>query len=242
MTDVSEMDKMDQPYPVWFMLLLPVYAGAFLALFLFLPAGDWRWLEGWLYTASFALVTGISYWIINQKAPRVLRNRAKTKKEGLTAATKKAADSDRFIYPLMGVTFFSALILPGLAHRFGWGRIPLPIEIAGLILSNLGYVIFNVALLQNAYASKLLDINQDQKLVDTGLYGVIRHPVYAGGIVMMFFIPVALGFWWALIPAALAGGSMVLRIHFEEEMLLAGMEGYAEYRERVKYKLIPGVY
>jgi protein-S-isoprenylcysteine O-methyltransferase Ste14 len=99
-----------------------------------------------------------------------------------------------------------------------------------------------VALLQNAYASKLLDINQDQQLVDTGLYGVIRHPVYAGGIVMMFFIPVALGFWWALIPAALACGTMVLRIKYEEEMLVAGMEGYLEYQERVQYKLIPGVY
>ena len=117
------------------------------------------------------------------------------------------------------------MILPGLAHRFGWSTMPFPIEIIGLVISNLGYVLFNAAMLQNAYASKLLDINQDQKLVDTGLYGMVRHPLYAGGIVMIVFIPVALGFLWALIPAALSAGSLVLRIKYEEDMLVAGMDG-----------------
>jgi len=237
-----EIDKMDKPFPVWWILILPFYAGGFLALFIFPVAGDWCWLEGWLYVGSFAIITGICYWIINQNAPRVLRNRAKLKKEGLTAATKDSAGSDRFIMPIMGVAFFGAMILPGLAHRFGWPTISLTIEIFGLVLSNLGYIFFNVAILQNAYASKLLDINQDQQLVDTGLYGIIRHPLYSGGIVMMLFIPVALGYWLALIPAAVAAGTLVLRIKFEEEMLVAGMEGYVDYQERVKYKLIPGIY
>ena len=125
--------------------------------------------------------------------------------------------------PIMGVAFFGAMILPGLAHRFGWPAISLPIEIIGLVLSNLGYVLFNIAIFQNAYASKLLDINQGQQLVDSGLYGVVRHPLYSGGIVMMLFIPIALGYWLALIPAAVAAGSLVLRIKFEEEMLVAGM-------------------
>lgn len=237
-----DLDKMDQPYPIWWMLILPFYAGGFMALLIFPAAGDWRWLEGWLYIGSFALVTGVCYWIINQRAPRVLRNRAKTKKEGLTAATKESAGSDRFIMPIMGISFFAAMILPGLAHRYGWGSIPLPIEIGGLILSNFGYILFNTALLQNAYASKLLDINQGQQLVDTGLYGKVRHPVYTGGILMMFFVPIALGFWWALIPAAVACGSLVARIKYEEEMLVVGMEGYEDYQNRVKYKLIPGIH
>ena len=112
---------------------------------------------------SFALITCVCYWIINQKAPRVLCNRMKVKKkEGLTAATRESAGSDRFIMSIMGVSFFGALILPGLAHRFGWPTISLPIEILGLFISSLGYVLFNVAILQNAYASKLLDINQGQ--------------------------------------------------------------------------------
>jgi len=142
----------------------------------------------------------------------------------------------------MGAAFFGAMILPGLAHRFGWPTISLPIEIIGLVLSNLGYVLFNIAILQNACASKLLDINQDQQLVDSGLYGVVRHPLYSGGIVMMLFFPVALGYWLALIPASVAAGSLVLRIKFEEEMLVVGLDDYLEYQERVKYKLIPGIY
>jgi protein-S-isoprenylcysteine O-methyltransferase Ste14 len=144
--------------------------------------------------------------------------------------------------PLMSIGFFGALILTGLAHRFGWPAIPLPLEIGGLILSSLGYVLLNTAILQNAYASKLLDINQDQVLVDTGLYGVIRHPLYAGGILMILFLPIALGCWWALIPAGLAASTLVIRIQYEEEMLLAGMEGYEDYQARVKYKIIPKVY
>ncbi len=77
---INEVDKMDQPLSIWVILRLPFYAGGFMALLIFPAAGDWRWLEGWLYVGSFALITGICYWIINQKAPRVLRNRMKVKK------------------------------------------------------------------------------------------------------------------------------------------------------------------
>jgi protein-S-isoprenylcysteine O-methyltransferase Ste14 len=100
----------------------------------------------------------------------------------------------------------------------------------------------NMAMLQNAFASKLLDINQDQQLIDSGLYARIRHPLYTGAILWLLSTPVALGSWWALIPAAIAVISILLRIRYEEEMLVEGMEGYADYQRRVKHKIIPGVY
>ncbi|MGC9397084.1 MAG: methyltransferase family protein [Anaerolineae bacterium] len=240
--EISRDAVLDKPLPLWLMLLLPVYAGGFLSLFLFPFAGDWRWFEGWAFVITFALNIGISYLIINQRNPRVIRNRMKLKKEGLTAATRKPAGSDRFIMPIMSLGFFGAFIVPGLARRFGWPTMPLALEMIGLVGFNVGLIIMNVAILQNSFASKLLDINKDQMLIDTGLYAHVRHPLYAGAVLMILSTPIALGCWWALIPAAVAILALVARIKPEEEMLIQGMAGYEDYRIRVKYKLIPWIY
>ena len=241
-TSRDASQTMDKPLPLWFMMLMPIYAGGILALFLFPVAKDWRWLEAWIYIITFAINIGISYIIINKKNPRVIRNRMKVKKAGLTAATRKSAGSDRFLIPIMGIGFFGALIVPGLSHRFGWSSLPITLEITALILSNAGLIIMNIAMLQNSFASKLLDINKGQFLIDTGLYAHVRHPLYAGSLLMIVPVPVALGSWLGLIPAAVAVLALVFRIKFEEEMLIKGMDGYQEYQTRVKYKLIPKIY
>lgn len=241
----SRTDLADRRRPLsnWFIFLfIPLYVGVLFGLILFLTAGDWRWLEGWLFLVSFVLILTVGYYLINRENPEVLRNRMKVKKEGLTAAIRKSAGSDRFIFPLMSLSFVGAMILTSLDHRFGWSSVPFWLCLVFLFLINTGNVLILLAMYQNAYASKILDINKGQRLIDTGLYGRIRHPLYAGSILMIFAYPLALGSWWGLIPAALAALSLVLRIHFEEEMLLKGMQGYAEYRERVPYRLIPGIY
>ncbi len=238
----TDADLMDKPLPLWWMLILPFYTGFIVAIFLFPFAGDWRWLEAWAFTLTFAANMTISYAVINVRNPRVLRNRMKFRKEGVTEETRASAGSDRILMPLMSIGFFGAFILPALAHRWGWPSLPLWLEMFGLLLTNIGLIILNRAILQNPFASKLLDINKDQSLVDTGLYAKVRHPLYAGGILMILAIPVALGSLWALIPAAIAALTLVLRIGFEEEMLVHGMEGYREYQARVKYKLVPGIY
>lgn len=238
----SVKNKLDQPFALWFMLLIPVYVVGALSLLVFPFAGDWGWINGWLLLITLAVNITVSYMIINQKNPRVLRNRSKLKKTGLTKDTRQAAASDRFIYPLMAVGFFGAMIVSALGHRFGWYTLPLPIAVIGAVFFNTGVVIMNIATLQNAYASKILDINQGQMLVDTGLYAHVRHPLYAGAILIGLFIPIALGSLWGMLPALLSVMALVLRIEFEEQMLLKGMDGYADYRQRVKYKLIPGIY
>jgi protein-S-isoprenylcysteine O-methyltransferase Ste14 len=166
----------------------------------------------------------------------------KVKKEGLTSITKKSAGSDKFILPFLSVGFFGALILPAFDHRFGWSSIPFMVEMIALVLTNIGMIIMDIAMLQNAFASKLLDINKGQELVDTGLYARVRHPLYSGSGLMILALPVALGSWWGVIPAVIGFLSLVLRIKFEEEMLIKGMDGYPDYQTRVKYKLIPGIY
>ena len=117
----DEMDQMDKPLPFSFIFILPFFAGVILALFLFprlREIGDG--LRAGYISITFALNITISYAIINQKNPRVLRNRMKVKKVGLTASTRKSAGSDRFVMPVLGLGFFGALIIPGLEHRFGW--------------------------------------------------------------------------------------------------------------------------
>jgi len=237
--DVSAKDK---PLPAWFMAIMPVYICVVLVPFIFLPAGDWAWFEGWAFMVTLVANLTISFIYINKKNPRVLRNRMKLKKEGLTSATARPAGSDRFIMPVMSVCFFSAFILPGFDHRLGWTSMPLVVEMVGLAVMNVGALVMNIAILQNSFASKILDINEGQMLVDTGLYAVVRHPLYAGAVLMILGTPVALGSWWALIPAVLAALSLVVRIKFEEEMLLKGMGGYSDYQSRVRYKLIPGIF
>lgn len=232
-----------KPLALWFIFVfIPIYTGGFFALFLFPVARDWRWLEGWLFLITFVLVLTVGYFFINRENPRVLRNRMKLKKEGLTSATKKSAGSDRFIIPFMGIAFFGALILPGLDHRFGWSAVPFWVVVSFLLLTNLGVALTLLAMYQNPFASKILDINQGQELVYTGLYARVRHPLYAGAILMIIAMPLALGSWWGLVPAFFAALSLVVRIHFEEEMLDKGMQGYLEYKNRVRYKLFPGIY
>lgn len=238
----KNLDKLDQPYPLWFLLLIPIWVVVLFSLFVFPFAGDWRWVYGWIFVITLSINITAYYVYINKKNPRVLRNRSKLKKTGLTKKTKKAASSDRFVYPLMAIGFFGALIVSALGHRFGWHELPFLVVLFGVAFLNIGVAIINIATLQNSYASKLLDINKGQVLVDKGLYAHVRHPLYAGAIIMALFIPIALGSLWGLLPAMLSVIILLVRIEFEEEMLLKGMEGYEDYQSRVKYKLIPGIY
>ena len=238
----NQGDALDKPLPLWVMIILPIYGGGFIALLTFPIAKDWMWIEGWLFVITFIINIGISYLIINQKNPRVIRNRMKFKKDGLTSATKQAAGSDKYILPIVGLGFFGAMVIADLNHRYGWTSIPFGIEMGGLGLANVGLIIMDIAILQNAFASKILDINKGQELIDTGLYARVRHPLSAGGNFWILAMPIALGSWWALIPAAIAALGLLARIKPEEEMLEKGMDGYIDYQSRVKYKLFPGVF
>ena len=249
----NNVDKDDIPLSGWFFLLIFVYMiGLFGFIFWFFTQ-TLTWLEAWLFTIAFAMNMTISYYVINKKNPRVIRNRMKIKKVGITEKTKKSAGSDRFILPLTGIGFFCTFVLLIFDYNTQWTNIPFDynnqgtyipfmVEILAFVISNIGLAIMNLAQLQNAYASKLLDINKDQKLIDTGLYAHIRHPLYSGAIIWVLFLPISLGSWISLIPAILAIIPLLIRIKFEEDMLINGMEGYEDYKTRVKYKLIPKIY
>ena len=237
-----EIDVMDKPLPLYVILLIPVYEVAIFSVILFPISGDWGWLEAWLFIITYAINFAISFFLINKKNPRVLRNRMKVKKEGLTSLTKKSAGSDAYVFPFLGIGFIGALILPAIDVLFKWTSIPFTVEMIGLAAANAGMIIMDIAMMQNAFASKILDINKGQTLVDTGLYARIRHPLYSGALLMILALPIALGSWWGLIPAAVGVLSLVVRIQFEEDMLEKGMDGYRDYQTRVRYKLLPKIY
>ncbi len=238
----NEIDKLDKPLPLWTIALIPVYLSVLFIIILFPLAQDWAWIEAWLFIISFVINMTISFYLINKKNPRVLRNRMKVKKVGITEKTKSSAGSDKFILPILAIGFVAALILPIFDYRNQWSSIHFAVEIIGLAIFNVGVIIMDIEMVQNAYASKILDINKDQKLIDTGLYSHVRHPLYSGAVLMILGMPIALGSWISLIPAAIGVLSLIIRIKFEEEMLIKGMDGYIEYRTRVKYKLIPKIF
>jgi protein-S-isoprenylcysteine O-methyltransferase Ste14 len=240
----SEVDKLDTPLPIWMILYLPIHSFLFFGLTEMLIAGDWKWFEAWLFGGTMAIVMTISASILNKLNPRVLRNRMRSRKEGITKKTEKTAGTDKYILPLLGISGIGAFYLPAFSHRLNWAwdSIPLYAEILGLVICVSGMIIIFISLHQNAYASKILDINKEQKIIDTGIYGKIRHPVYTGYATLFLGTPIVLGSWVSVSFSILSLIILVIRIKFEEDMLIAGMEGYEEYRERVKYKLIPGIY
>lgn len=244
MTQNNDKENSNNAKPLNNLVLFAMflYGTALIAILIILPAWDWGWIQGWVYVILFIGVTMIFFFYINQKNPTVLRNRMKVKKTGVTNLIKKEAGSDKWLLPAFGIPGLSTWILPGLNRRFGWTSMPLTGVIIGFLVIIIGVIIFNVALLQNAYASKLLDINEGQKLIDTGLYAHVRHPFYTGLVFWFIGTPFALGSWYSIIPAVLMIVGILMRIKFEEEMLIKGMEGYDDYRTRVKYKLIPKIY
>jgi len=241
-TPKNKIDKANKPLPLWSIALLPVYIFILFMIFLFPLAQDWTWIEAWLFIISFAINMTIIYYLINKKNPRVIRNRLKLKKVGITEKTRSSSKSDIFIMPLLSIGFIGALILPPFDYRFHWSRIPFMVEILGLAIMNIGLIIMGIAMVQNAYASKVLDIDKGQKIIDTGLYGHVRHPLYSGAILMILGLPIALGSWISLIPAVFGILALLFRIKFEENMLIKGMDGYEKYQTRVKYKILPKIY
>ena len=248
-TPSEYVDKDDTPLPFCVVLIYPLFITIVFGLFLFpLSRWAWNWWEAWTVLGFMTILTGVGFFLINKKNPRVLRNRMKIKKEGISKETKQSAKSDWFVFPIMVVGFFGSFVYPAVEKRFEglWGGYPFPlpwwIEIIGLVVMAGGWIVVIIAQVQNAYASKILDINKDQKLIDTGLYSKIRHPLYSGACIWVLGMPLSLGSVVALGGSIIVIFSLIIRIKFEEDMLVKGMAGYEEYKKRVKYKLIPRIY
>ena len=204
----------------------------FVGLLLFIPAGTIEWLEGWIYLLLLLIfiVSYYSYFMI--KNPSTLETREK-----LSSSFK-----DKITLFLIGVFFISLLVIPALDYQFQWSQLPLSIKIIGNLGLILSYIIIFLVMKENPFASKGLTIHEDQTVITTGPYAVVRHPMYTSLSLMFLSIPSALGSLITLIPAIISTFLLVTRISNEEKMLLKEFKEYNEYIQMVRYRLIPRIW
>ena len=206
----------------------------------FIPAGRWDWIEAWIYLIIYFIFMTSNVLILNKKNPEVLVNRMKTKKKGM----KGMKGSDKWLFPLISIIFIGLFLLPSFDVRYGWSLVLFYIKIVGYLLLTIAFYFLHRSMLANAYASKVLDVRKESghKVIDTGPYAIVRHPMYTGFSIMGFGLALGLGSWWTLILAVISVGLLALRISFEEKMLSEELNGYLEYKKKVKFKLIPKIY
>jgi protein-S-isoprenylcysteine O-methyltransferase Ste14 len=207
-----------------------------LGLFLFVPAWTLNFWQAWVYlflfTVSAALITGY-LWV---KDPQLLERRVKAG----PGAEKESRQ--QFIQILASLAFAGLLVLPSLDYRFSWSEVPFVGVVAGDLLVALGfYIIFNV-FKENTFASATVEMAPQQKVVSTGPYAIVRHPMYSGALVMLFGTPLALGSWWGLLPFVAITFIIRWRLLQEEKFLSKSLPGYSDYRHKVKYRLAPSIW
>jgi protein-S-isoprenylcysteine O-methyltransferase Ste14 len=138
--------------------------------------------------------------------------------------------------------FLLVYILPGFDRRFGWSDVPFPIALIGLALVLIGYLMILYVFITNSYASRVIEVEKEQRVITTGPYALVRHPMYVGVVFFYGITPIALGSYWAMIPSLLIIPILVFRIIDEEKELLENLAGYREYTQKVRYRLVPGLW
>lgn len=197
---------------------------------LLLPAGTLDFPEAWIFLGVLIFPMICILAVMLRRDPALLEKRLRI---GETRPIQKV-----FIR-LTTLAILAAFLLPGLDHRFGWSDIPLSWNLAADAVILLGSLLLYLVLRANSYASRVIEIQEGQKIISTGPYAVIRHPMYAAGLLMYLAAPVALGSWWALVPLAALPVLLIIRILNEEQMLRAELPGYKEYTEKVRFRLVP---
>ncbi len=200
---------------------------------LFLPAWDMKWMNGWLLMAILFIPMFIAGIIMYKKAPDLLRSR-------LNARETKREQKDVINYS--GIMFLAAFILAGLDHRFGWTHAPAGAVWTGTVIFLVAYCLFGEVLRENRYLSRTIEVQEDQEVVSTGLYGVVRHPMYTATVLLFLSMPLVLGSLPSLIVMLAYIPIIVKRIRNEEQVLEGELKGYSEYKEKVKYRLIPYIW
>ena len=202
-------------------------------LLLFLPAGTFAFWQAWLLIFILFVPMFIAGLILMKKSPDLLRKRLNAKEEQTEQKT---------VILLSGLMFLAAFIAAGLNFRFGWFALPGAVSFAAAIVFLLAYVLYAEVMRENAYLSRTVEVQENQKVIDTGLYGIVRHPMYMSTLLLFLAMPLVLG---SVISFAIMLAYIPIisrRIRNEEQVLEEGLEGYSEYKQRVRYKMIPFVW
>lgn len=211
------------------LILYPVFIGVFL----FLPAGSFRYYEAWIYSLALfiPMITTLLYLV--KYDPKLLERRMRYKEK---------EEKQKLIIRLARLPFILGFLIPGFDYRFGWSDIPMAFVILANVIVMAGYFFVFLVFRENTYTSRIVEVEKEQEVITTGPYSIVRHPMYTGTIVMFLFTPLALGSWWAIIAFALWPVVLVYRIFDEERVLMKDLKGYKEYSEKTRYRLIPFVW
>ncbi len=216
---------------LFFQALLWFLSGV-LALFVlvFLPAGTLDYPNGWLFMLMVFVPMLLSGVVLMKKNPRLLKKRLNTKEK---------LGTQRQIINLSGLMFIAGFVLSGLDYRFGWTQLPAWLSLLAAAAYLLGYVLYAEVLRENAYLSRTVEVQEGQQVVDTGLYAIVRHPMYSATLILFLAMPLMLGSALAFVCFLTYPAIISRRIESEEALLEAELEGYAAYKQKVRYKLIP---
>jgi protein-S-isoprenylcysteine O-methyltransferase Ste14 len=211
------------------LLLYPVFAG----LFLFLPAGSLLFWEAWIYAVVLFVPLVATMLYLVKYDPGLLERRLRF---GEKVAKQK------MIVRLFRLPFIIGFLIPGVDFRFGWSDVSMVLVIIANIMVFLGYWLVYFVFRENSYTSRIVEVEKGQKVISTGPYAIVRHPMYSGMVVMFLFTPIALGSWWGLIVFIFLPVVLIFRILNEEDVLRKDLQGYQEYCLKVRYRLIPFVW
>ena len=208
------------------------FLGGFLvlALLVFLPAWTLRYWQGWLLLAILFVPMLVVGAVLMKRSPTLLEKRLNAKEE---------QSEQKAVLALSGLMFLAAFVLAGLNYHFGWFVLPAWVSIAAAVVFLGGYALYAEVMRENAYLSRTVEVQEDQKVIDTGLYGVVRHPMYLSTLLLFLSMPLVLGSLFSFGVMLFYIPLIAKRIKNEEQVLLEGLPGYADYRKKVKYKVIP---
>ena len=206
---------------------------ALVGLLIFLPAGSIHYARGWLLMALLFVPMLIAGFVMLFKSPAFLEKR-------LDAREKQA--TQKGVLAFSGLMFIGGFVVAGLDFRYGWSRVPSGVVIAASVLFLLAYALYAEVMRENAYLSRTIKVEEGQTVVDTGLYGIVRHPMYSATILLFLMIPLILGSWYALIVFAFYPAIIIVRLKDEEALLSRELAGYEDYKKKVKYRLLPFIW
>ncbi|VEG39301.1 putative protein-S-isoprenylcysteine methyltransferase [Mycolicibacterium flavescens] len=205
-------------------------------LLVFGSAGTFDYWRGWAFIAVFALATLVPSGYLARRNPEALRRRMQA---GPRAETRPV---QKLIIAIAFISMAAMIAASTLAFRFGWSSVPAIVSVAGLVLVGGGLTIAMLVTIQNGYAAANVTVEPGQQLSSTGWYGVVRHPMYLGNVILMIGVPLALGSWWGLVFVPVGLAILALRVRDEEALLADDLAGYPEYMQKVRYRLVPYVW
>ena len=202
-------------------------------LLIFLPAGTFAYFNGWLFMGILFIPMFLAGLVMMAKNPRLLESR-------LDAKEKETEQS--LVVKLSGLMFLAGFIVAGLGVRYGWYTLPKPVVIVSAVVFLIAYILYAEVLRENTYLSRTIEVQEGQKVIDTGLYGIVRHPMYSVTLLLFLSMPLVLGSIYSFVIFLAYPFIIAKRIKHEEEFLEKELNGYTEYKQKVKYRLIPFIW